>query len=67
LVQSTLKNLGYEVNLVDLAKVEIPVAIFATVVYIIYTLISDRQMMKKYYGGDQVLANEKPENPKVEA
>jgi len=67
LVQSTLKNLGYEVNLVDLAKVEIPVAIFATVVYIIYTLINDRQMMKKYYGGDQVSTSETPATPKVEA
>ncbi len=67
LVQSTLKNLGYETNLVDLAAVEIPVAIFATVVYIIYTLINDRQMMKKYYGGGQVSASEKPETPKMEA
>lgn len=49
LVQSTLKNLGIESNLVDLAKVEIPVAIFATLTYIVYTLISDRKYMKQYY------------------
>ncbi|MEA4812274.1 MAG: DUF969 domain-containing protein [Anaerolineaceae bacterium] len=56
LVQSTLKNLGYEVNLVDLAKVEIPVAIFAVLVYVIYTLINDKRMMQKYYGGEHILA-----------
>jgi uncharacterized membrane protein len=50
LVQSTLKNLGIESDLVDLAKVQIPVAIFATLVYIVYTLISDRKYMQKYYG-----------------
>jgi len=50
LVQSTLKNLGIESDLVDLAKVQIPVAIFATLVYIVYTLVSDRKYMQKYYG-----------------
>lgn len=50
LVQSTLKTLGIESDLVTLAKVQIPVAIFATLTYIVYTLISDRQYMKKYYG-----------------
>lgn len=49
LVQSTLKNLGIESDLLDLAKVEIPVAIFATLTYIVYTLISDRKYMKQYY------------------
>ncbi len=50
LVQSTLKNLGIESDLVSLAKVQIPVAIFATITYIVYTLISDRKYMQKYYG-----------------
>lgn len=50
LVQSTLKNLGIESDLVYLSRVEIPVAIFATIVYIIYTLISDRKYMQQYYG-----------------
>lgn len=49
LVQSTLDGLGYEVELVDLAKVEIPVAIFALVVAVVYYLIRDKQLMKKYY------------------
>ena len=50
LVQSTLRDLGYTVELLDLARVEIPVAIFATLTYIVYTLIADNAMMKKYYG-----------------
>ena len=38
LVQSTLEPLGYKVELVDLAKVEIPVSIVAAVVGIVYYL-----------------------------
>ena len=49
LVQSTLEGLGYKVELVDLAKVEIPVAIFALVVTIIYYIFRDKKLMKKYY------------------
>ena len=59
LVQSTLKNLGIESDLVQLAKVEIPVAIFATLTYIVYTLISDRKYMKQYYGDAAAPANVK--------
>jgi len=59
LVQSTLKTLGIESDLVTLAKVQIPVAIFATLTYIVYTLISDRQYMKKYYGNMAAPANVK--------
>ena len=36
LVQSTLKPLGYEVDLLDLAKVEIPIGIIALIVGIVY-------------------------------
>lgn len=49
LVQGTLKELGYEVDLVDLAKVEIPIAIFATIITIIYYTILDKKLSKKYY------------------
>lgn len=59
LVQSTLKNLGIESDLIDLARVQIPVAIFATLTYIVYTLISDRKYMKKYYGNAAAAADVK--------
>lgn len=50
LVQSTLKDLGYEVSLAQLAAVEIPVAITALVVSSIYFYTKDKKLMKKYYG-----------------
>jgi uncharacterized membrane protein len=50
LVQSTLSGLGYKVELIDLAKVQIPVAIFATIVYVIFAVIKDKKMVAKYYG-----------------
>lgn len=50
LVQSTLAELGYTVDLVELAKVEIPVAIFAAVVYVVYSVWIDKKMVKQYYG-----------------
>lgn len=49
LVQSTLASLGYEVELIDLAKVEIPVALFAVVVAIAYYFMKDKKLSKKYY------------------
>lgn len=49
LVQSTLSGLGYKVELIDLAKVQIPVAIFATIVYIIFAVVKDKRMTAKYY------------------
>lgn len=49
LVQSTLKSLGYEVELLPLAQVEIPVAIFATLVAVVYYYITDKRLIKKYY------------------
>jgi uncharacterized membrane protein len=49
LVQSTLAGIGYKVELLDLAKVQIPVAVFATVIYIIYALVKDKKMVTKYY------------------
>ncbi|MGG5316831.1 DUF969 domain-containing protein [Enterococcus sp. AZ072] len=50
LVQATLEDLGYKTSLIDLAKVEIPVAIFAIVVAIIYYFLKDKRLFKKYYG-----------------
>ena len=50
LVQSTLEPLGYHVELLDLAKAEIPVAIFAVVVGIVYYYLRDKKLAKKYYG-----------------
>lgn len=50
LVQGALASLGYEVELVELASVEIPVAIFALVVACVYYLIKDKKLSKKYYG-----------------
>lgn len=52
LVQSTLASLGYEVELIDLAKVEIPVAIVATIVAIVYYFMKDKKLSKKYYGNN---------------
>lgn len=49
LVQSTLAQLGYEVELLDLAKVEIPIAVTALAVGVIYYYVKDKKMSKKYY------------------
>ncbi|MCP1108769.1 putative membrane protein [Lachnospiraceae bacterium PF1-21] len=50
LVQSTLEPLGYKVELLDLAKVEIPIALFCVTVAIIYYYLKDKRLRKKYYG-----------------
>lgn len=50
LVQTTLKSLGYEVELIDLAKTEIPVALIALVVACVFFMIKDNKLSKKYYG-----------------
>ena len=47
LVQSTLAGLGYDVELVDLMKVQIPVAIIAVAVAIVYYYIKDKQLSRK--------------------
>lgn len=49
LVQSTLAGLGIEVELAQLAAIEIPVCVIATIVAIVFYLIKDRKMIKKYY------------------
>ncbi len=47
LVQSTLAGLGYDVSLIDLAAVQIPVAVVAIIVAVVYFNILDRRLMKR--------------------
>lgn len=49
LIQSTLAGLGYEVELVDLAKTAIPVSVTAVAAGIIYFVVKDKKLRKKYY------------------
>lgn len=53
LVQGTLDGLGYQVELIDLAKVEIPVGIFAVAVSIVYFVLKDKKLVKKYYNKEK--------------
>lgn len=57
LVQSTLESLGYQVSLIDLVKVEIPVALIALIIASIYFIIRDKQLCKKYYGSSSSSKN----------
>lgn len=50
LVQSTLASLGYEVELIELAAAEIPVAIVALIVGCAVIFMKDKKVSKKYYG-----------------
>ncbi|MCB7305697.1 DUF969 domain-containing protein [Bariatricus massiliensis] len=50
LVQTTLASLGYDVELIDLAKVEIPIAIIAIVVASVVFILRDKKLCNKYYG-----------------
>ena len=47
LVQTTLAQVGYKVRLVDLMKVQIPVALIALVVSCIYYYVKDKKLSKK--------------------
>lgn len=49
LVQSTLKGLGYEVSLINLMLVEIPIAIVALIVACVYFYFKDKRLQQKYY------------------
>ena len=53
LVQGTLANLGYDVPLIRLAAVEIPVAVAGVTVGIIYYWLKDRQLCRKYYSKEK--------------
>lgn len=61
LVQSTLADLGYEVDLLSLAKVEIPVALVAIVGAITYYVLKDKRLRQKYYGGTTPATQKKEE------
>lgn len=50
LVQSTLKDLGYEVTLGKLTLVEVPVALVALISASIYFTLKEKRLRKKYYG-----------------
>ncbi len=49
LVQTTLESLGYNVELIDLVKVEIPIAIIALSVTVIYYILKDNKAIERYY------------------
>ena len=49
LVQSTLESLGYKVELIELAAVEIPIAVVALVIACVVTYIKDKKLSAKYY------------------
>lgn len=61
LVQSTLAGLGYTVELIDLVKVEVPVSIFAIVITCAYYILTDRKLIKKYYGNKSASDDKKKE------
>ena len=48
LVQTTLSGLGYEVELIDLARIEIPIPLIALVIACIYFTLMDRKLRAKY-------------------
>lgn len=50
LVQTTLASLGYEVELIDLAAKEIPIALISLFVVCTYMMLKEKKQMKKYYG-----------------
>ena len=60
LVEGTLSGLGYHVELIDLVKVEVPVAIFAIIFSALYYIYADKKLIKKYYG-DKAAADNKKE------
>lgn len=49
LIQSTLASISYEVDVMQIVAVQIPVALFAMLVNATQTLIVDGRMVKKYY------------------
>lgn len=49
LIQSTLASICYEVDVMQIVAVQIPVALFAMLVNATQTLIVDGRMVKKYY------------------
>lgn len=66
LVQSTLDTLGYQTELIELAKVEVPVGVFAIVVGIVYYFLKDRRLYGTYYGGKKEHKKEQIKKQKKE-
>ena len=52
LVKTTLAPLGYDVDLLRLAIIEIPVALIAVGVTAVYYIIKDNHLRRRYCGGD---------------
>lgn len=55
-MQTTLQSLGYEVELVDLAVTELPVAIIAIVLASVLFIMKDKKLTRKYYGDQNTKA-----------
>ncbi len=49
LVQTTLGGLGYEVSMLDLVRVEMPIAVVAVLLGIFYFYFKDKSLTKKFY------------------
>ena len=47
-----MKPLGYDVELLRMAIIEIPVAVIAVAVTAVYYIIKDTRLRKKYYGAE---------------
>lgn len=63
LVQSTMDALGYQVELIKMALIEIPVAVVAVLITGIFYILKDQRLRKRYYGD----GNEKPATAGKEA
>ena len=50
LIQSTIASVGVEVDVMDIVKVQIPVAIFAMIVSVTQNLLIEKRNYQKYYG-----------------
>lgn len=49
LVKTTMESLGYEVDFIKMARVQIPICIFALIVSSIFYIYKDKKLTKKYY------------------
>ena len=63
LVKTTLAPLGYDVDLLRLAIIEIPVALIAVGVTAVYYIIKDNHLRRRYCGGDTSAAPARPAAP----
>lgn len=49
LIQSTLSNIGTEVDVMDIARIQIPVMIFSIIVSVTHTLVMDKKVSQRCY------------------